>query len=89
MKTMTQVMREESARYWESDEARRAALDPRSSTGMPVRVVTLSRELSRHHYFRFVAGVVDDHSIAGWVTVMNGRQQLIKETARKVGKDKA
>ena len=78
----------EVLRYWESDEAARVSLDPRSSVSMPVHVLDGSRELSRFHYFRFVRGAVDDHAIAGWVSVMRGRQRLIQETAARVAQRK-
>ena len=84
--TVGEAMRAESERYWATDEAARTALDPRASASMPVHVMKGSRELSRYHYFRFVAGASDDHAIAGWQSVMDGRQRLVAETVDRESK---
>ena len=85
MKSQAEVFREESARYWDSDEAARTRLDPRSSTSLPVALVERSKEMSRYHYFRFLDGQSDAHAVAGWCAVMEGRQRVIEETVRKAG----
>ena len=45
-----------------------------------------SAEAALVHYGRFLAGASDDHAIAGWQSVMDGRQRLVAETVDRESK---
>ena len=87
-----ELMRSEAEKYFASTDGQYLASKGRSSTLYPVHMVRTDPEVAVFHYHRFALGASDDHALAGWSAVMEGRRSAAAlvgeeiEAARAAGR---